>query len=278
MRNVRLADGTSVPALGQGTWKMGERAKDAKAEAEALRLGVELGMTVVDTAEMYAEGGAEQVVARAIADIRDRVFLVSKVYPHNATRAGTQAACERSLRRLNTDRLDLYLLHWRGGVALSEFVEGAEALKRAGKIIRWGVSNFDTDDMEELFALPGGEACAVNQVLYNPGARGIEFDLVPWCQARGVAVMAYSPLGQGGRLLGHAALAQVAAKHGVDAAAVAIAWSLRADGVISIPKSARAERVRANAAAGGLVLDADDLAAIDAAFAPPRAKQALGMI
>jgi diketogulonate reductase-like aldo/keto reductase len=278
MRNVRLADGAMVPALGQGTWKMGERAKDAKAEAAALRLGVELGMTLVDTAEMYAEGGAEQVVARAIADMRDRVFLVSKVYPHNATRAGTQAACERSLRRLNTDRLDLYLLHWRGGVPLEEFVDGAEALKRAGKIVRWGVSNFDTDDMEELFALPGGDACAANQVLYNPAARGIEFDLIPWCQASGVAVMAYSPLGQGGRLLGNAALAKVAARHGVDAAAVAIAWSLREEGVISIPKSARVERVRANAAAASLVLDADDLAAIDAAFQPPRAKQALGMI
>jgi diketogulonate reductase-like aldo/keto reductase len=278
MRNVRFPDGASVPALGQGTWRMGEQAACARDEAAALRLGIELGMTLIDTAEMYGEGGSEQVVGRAIAGLREKVFLVSKVYPHNATRAGTVAACERSLARLNTDRLDLYLLHWRGGVALSEFVEGAERLKRDGRILRWGVSNFDVDDMEELLALPGGDACAANQVLYNPEARGIEFDLIPWCQDRGIPVMAYSPLGQGGRLLKSAALKRVAERHGVPPASIAIAFSLRLPGVISIPKSATLEHVRANAAAGSLPLSQQDLAELDAAFAPPRRKQALGMI
>lgn len=278
MRNATFPDGTTVPALGQGTWRMGERASDARAEAEALRLGIELGMTLIDTAEMYGEGGSEQVVGRAIAGVRDKVFLVSKVYPHNATRAGTLAACERSLARLNTDRLDLYLLHWRGGVPLSEFVEAAEALKRAGKILRWGVSNFDVDDMEELAALAGGEACATNQVLYNLEARGIEFDLVPWCADRAMPVMAYSPLGQGGRLLRHAALAGIAARHGTTPAAVALAFTLRLPGMISIPKASTIAHVRANAAAAALTLDAADMTALDAAFAPPRRKQALGMI
>jgi diketogulonate reductase-like aldo/keto reductase len=278
MRNAVFPDGTGVPALGQGTWRMGERAAAARAEAEALRLGIELGLTLIDTAEMYGEGGAEQVVARAIAGRRDAVFLVSKVYPHNATRAGTIAACERSLRRLNTDRLDLYLLHWRGGVPLEEFVDGAERLKRDGRILRWGVSNFDVDDMEELFALPGGDACATNQVLYNPEARGIEFDLVPWAAARGVPLMAYSPLGQGGRLLAHPALARVASRHGVPPAAVAVAFSLRLPNMISIPKAASEAHLRANAAAAGLTLGADDLAELDAAFPPPRRKHALGMI
>jgi diketogulonate reductase-like aldo/keto reductase len=278
MRNVRFPDGASVPAQGQGTWRMGEQARHARDEAAALRLGIELGMTLIDTAEMYGEGGSEQVVARAIADLREKVFLVSKVYPHNATRAGTVAACERSLARLNTDRLDLYLLHWRGGVPLAEFVEAAERLKRDGKILRWGVSNFDVDDMEELAALPAGEMCCANQVLYNPEARGIEFDLIPWCQQRGVPVMAYSPLGQGGRLLRNAALKRVADRHGVAPASIAIAWSLRLPGMISIPKAATEAHVRANAAAAALELGEADIAELDAAFPPPRRKQALGMI
>lgn len=278
MRNVRFPDGTAVPALGQGTWRMGEVASRAGSEAAALRLGIELGMTLIDTAEMYGEGGSERVVGRAIAGLREKVFLVSKVYPHNATRAGTVDACERSLGRLNTDRLDLYLLHWRGGVPLSEFVEAAGKLQRAGKILRWGVSNFDVDDMEELFALPGGDACAANQVLYNPEARGIEFDLVPWCGKRRVPVMAYSPLGQGGRLLRERAIGRVAARHGVAPASVAIAFALRLPGVIAIPKSAEADHVRANAAAAGLVLTEADLSELDAAFPPPRRKQSLGML
>jgi diketogulonate reductase-like aldo/keto reductase len=278
MRNVQFPDGASVPALGQGTWRMGEQAARARDEAAALRLGIELGMTLIDTAEMYGEGGSEQVVGRAIAGLREKVFLVSKVYPHNATRAGTVGACERSLKRLNTDRLDLYLLHWRGGVPLSEFIEAAELLKRQGRIVRWGVSNFDVDDMEELFALPGGEACAANQVLYNPEARGIEFDLIPWCQKRGVPVMAYSPLGQGGRLLRNAAMKRVADRHGVSPASIAIAFSLRLPGVISIPKASSLEHVRANAAAMGVVVNHEDMAEIDATFPPPKRKQALGMI
>jgi diketogulonate reductase-like aldo/keto reductase len=278
MRNVRFPDGASVPALGQGTWRMGEQAARARDEAAALRLGVELGMTLIDTAEMYGEGGSEQVVGRAIAGLREKVFLVSKVYPHNATRAGTLAACERSLKRLNTDRLDLYLLHWRGGVPLAEFVDSAERLKREGKIVRWGVSNFDVDDSEELFALPGGESCAANQVLYNPEARGIEFDLIPWCQDRGVPVMAYSPLGQGGRLLKSAALKRVAERHGTPPASIAIAFSLRLPGMISIPKASDPAHVRANAAAASLTLTDSDLAELDAAFPAPKRKQALGMI
>jgi diketogulonate reductase-like aldo/keto reductase len=278
MRNVRFPDGASVPALGQGTWRMGEQAARARDEAAALRLGVELGMTLIDTAEMYGEGGSEQVVGRAIAGLRDKVFLVSKVYPHNASRAGTLAACERSLKRLNTDRLDLYLLHWRGGVPLAEFVDSAERLKRDGKIVRWGVSNFDVDDSEELFALPGGDSCAANQVLYNPEARGIEFDLIPWCQEHGVPVMAYSPLGQGGRLLKSAALKRVAERHGVPPASIAIAFSLRLPGVISIPKASGLDHVRANAAAASLVLGEEDLTELDAAFPAPKRKQALGMI
>jgi diketogulonate reductase-like aldo/keto reductase len=278
MRNVQFPDGAQVPALGQGTWRMGEQAARAREEAAALRLGIELGMTLVDTAEMYGEGGAEQVVGRAIAGLREKVFLVSKVYPHNATQVGTLAACERSLARLNTDRLELYLLHWRGGVPLTEFIEAAERLKRDGKILRWGVSNFDVDDMEELAALRGGDACAANQVLYNPESRGIEFDLIPWCRDQAVPVMAYSPLGHSGRLLKNAAVARVAARHGVPAASVAIAFSLRLPGIISIPKSASQEHVRSNAAAARLVLSEADLAEIDAAFPPPKRKQALGMI
>ncbi len=278
MRNVQFPDGAQVPALGQGTWRMGEQAARAREEAAALRLGIELGMTLLDTAEMYGEGGAEQVVGRAIAGLREKVFLVSKVYPHNATQAGTLAACERSLARLNTDRLELYLLHWRGGVPLTEFIEAAERLKRDGKILRWGVSNFDVDDMEELAALRGGDACAANQVLYNPESRGIEFDLIPWCRDQAVPVMAYSPLGHSGRLLKNAAVARVAARHGVPAASVAIAFSLRLPGIISIPKSASQEHVRSNAAAARLVLSEADLAEIDAAFPPPKRKQALGMI
>lgn len=278
MRNVRFPDGTAVPALGQGTWHMGEQRGRAAAEAAALRLGLELGMRLIDTAEMYGEGGAEEVAGQAIAGVREQVFLVSKVYPHNATRTGTLAACERSLRRLKTDRLDLYLLHWRGGVPLAEFVEAAGGLQRAGKIRRWGVSNFDVEDMQELFALPGGAACAANQVLYNPEARGIEFDLIPWCRDHGVPVMAYSPLGQAGRLLQNPALRRIADRHGTTPAAVAIAFSLRREGVISIPKAARAEHVRANAAAASLALASDDLAELDAAFPPPRRKHALEML
>jgi diketogulonate reductase-like aldo/keto reductase len=278
MRTLRLPDGTEVAALGQGTWHMGEGNRPAAEEAAALRLGVELGMTLIDTAEMYADGRAEQVVAEAVAGIRDRVFIVSKVYPHNATRRGTKAACERSLKRLGTDRIDLYLLHWRGSAPFSETVAEFEKLRAAGKIRHWGVSNLDVGEMEGVLAAPGGAACATNQVLYNPEHRGIEFDLLPWCAARHMPVMAYSPVGQAGRLLRAPALRQVAERHGVTAAQVAIAWSLRHPHVISIPKAADAAHVRQNAAAAAIVLTAADLAEIDAAYPPPRRKQSLGML
>jgi len=278
MKTVRLPDGTLVPALGQGTWKMGERGGDRKVEAAALRLGLDLGLTLIDTAEMYADGGSEEVVADAIAGRRDEVFIVSKVYPHNATRRGTEAACARSLKRLKTDRIDLYLLHWRGGTDVAETVDAFEALVRAGKILRWGVSNFDTDDMEEVAGLPGGAACATDQVLYNPQARGIEFDLLPWCAEHNVPVMAYSPVGQGGRLLRNAALNAVASRHGATPAQVAIAWAMRHPHVIAIPKAADAAHVRDNAAAAKLALTGADLAEIDAAFPPPRGKQSLEML
>lgn len=256
---------------------MGERAQAARTEADALRLGIDLGMTLIDTAEMYADGGAERVVAKAIAGQRHKVFLVSKVLPDHATRAGTVAACEASLRRLNTDHLDLYLLHWRGAVPLAHTLEGLEALRVAGKIRRWGVSNLDIADMGALAALPEGGRCATNQVLYNLTQRGIEYDLLPWCRARGLPVMAYSPLDQG-RLCKHPALAPVAARHGVGAAQIALAWLLRQPGVIVIPKAARAEHVRQNRAAADIALTEQDLAALERAFPPPRRAQPLAML
>ena len=266
----------AMPRLGQGTWRMGEGAAPRAQEADALRLGIDLGMTLIDTAEMYGEGAAEEVVADAIHGQRDRVFLVSKVYPHNASRTGVPAACERSLRRLRTDCLDLYLLHWRGQHPLAETVAAFEALRQAGKIRAWGVSNFDTADMEGLPPSPAG--CAANQVLYNLDARGIEFDLLPWCGSHGVPVMAYSPVGQGGRMLHNKALGAVAARHGVTPAQAAIAWTLRQPGVVSIPKASDADHVRENAAAANLRLMPEDLAELDAAFPPPRRKQSLEML
>ncbi len=263
----------AVPRLGQGTWRMGEGQRPRAREAAALRLGIDLGMTLIDTAEMYGEGAAEQVVAEAIAGQLDQVFLVSKVYPHNASRAGVAAACARSLKRLRTDRLDLYLLHWRGSTPIAETVAGFEALRDAGHIRAWGVSNFDVADMA---GLPPG--CSANQVLYNPKARGIEFDLLPWSRQQGMPVMAYSPVGQGGALLRSPALAAIARRHGVAPAQVGIAWTLAQPGVTSIPKAGDSAHVRQNAAAAALHLDAQDLAAIDAEFPPPRRKQALEML
>jgi diketogulonate reductase-like aldo/keto reductase len=279
MRTVALPGGETVPALGQGTWYMGERRGDAEREAAALRLGVDLGMTLIDTAEMYASGGGEQVVAQAVSGIRDRVFIVSKVLPQNASRAGVAAACERSLQRLRTDRIDLYLLHWRGGHPLAETVAGFQALQAAGKIRYWGVSNLDTADMNELLGVPAGAACAADQVLYHPDSRGIEFDLLPWCAEHGVPVMAYSPLGHHvRRLLGSAALQAVARRHGVTPAAVAIAWGLRDGNVISIPKAADPAHLRENAGAAEIVLTAEDLAAIDAVHRPPSRKSGLDLL
>ncbi|MBY0331131.1 MAG: aldo/keto reductase [Acetobacteraceae bacterium] len=277
MTVVRLPDGTEVPALGQGTWHMGERGARRAQEAAALRLGLDLGMTLIDTAEMYAEGGAEEVVAEAITGRRDEVFIVSKVYPHNAGGAKLKAACERSLKRLRVEAIDLYLLHWRGSVPLADTVEGFERMRAEGRIRRWGVSNLDLDDLEELgAALPD---CAANQVLYSLEHRGIEHDLLPFCRGRGMPVMAYSPVGQGGALLRNRALGEVARRHGATPAQVAIAWTLRSPGgVISIPKAADPEHVRQNAAARDIALTAEDLAALDAAFPPPARKRPLAML
>ena len=261
-----------MPQLGQGTWHMGERGADRAAEAAALRLGIDLGMTLIDTAEMYGDGGAEEVVGRAIAGQRERVFLVSKAYPHNADRKKLPLACARSLRRLGTEHIDLYLLHWPGATPIRETVEAFERLVEAGHIGAWGVSNFDVDGME---AMPPG--CAANQVLYNLGSRGIEFDLLPWQRARGMPLMAYSPIGQGGALLKSTALRAVAARHGATAAQVAIAWTLQA-GVVSIPKASDLAHVRENAAAPGLRLSAEDHAELDAAHRPPTRKQALDIL
>jgi diketogulonate reductase-like aldo/keto reductase len=275
MRTVRLPDGTEVTALGQGTWHMGERGSAAKAEVAALKLGIELGMMLIDTAEMYGNGRAEELVAEATQGQRDKLFIVSKVYPHNASRAGVPAACERSLQRLKTDRIDLYLLHWRGSHKLAETVEAFEKLRAEGKIRYWGVSNFDTSDMQSLVRLPGGANCASNQVLYHVGSRGIEHDLLPWCTEHKIPLMAYSPVGQGGRLLQSKALAAVAKRHDATPAQIAIAWSMRHGNVISIPKASDPQHVRENAAAGAITLSSEDLAAIDAAHPPPAGRQSL---
>ncbi len=275
---VHLPDGAAVPALGQGTWYMGETRGQAKAEVTALREGIDLGLTLIDTAEMYAEGGAERVVGEAIAGQRERVFLVSKVYPHNASATGTAKACAASLKRLGTDRIDLYLLHWRGGHLLSETVEAFERLREAGHIRYWGVSNLDTDDMEELASVSQAGACATDQVLYYPDERGIEFDLVPWCRKHRMPIMAYSPLGQAGKLLRSPALASVAQRHGATPAQIALAWSLRDGATISIPKAATLEHVRQNVAAPAFKLTAEDLATIDAFHRPPSRKQPLAML
>lgn len=276
-KTVTLPNGETVPALGQGTWYMGESAPERAEEVAALRAGLDLGLTLIDTAEMYADGGAEEVVGEAVAGRRGEVFLVSKVYPHNASRAGVQAACERSLKRLKTDVIDLYLLHWRGSHPLKETIAGFEALQAAGKIRLWGVSNLDTDDMEELLAAPGGHACSANQVLYNPSRRGPEFDLLPFLAEARIPAMAYSPIEQA-RLPRGGALGAVAKKHGVDPFQVALAWVMRAGDVIAIPKASRIAHVQMNAAAHDLVLDAEDLATIDRAFPAPRRKVGLEML
>lgn len=277
MSKVTLPDGEKVPALGIGTWMMGERAAARKEETESIRLGVELGLKLVDTAEMYGEGACESFLGEALDGLRDKVFLVSKVYPHNASRAGVIAACERSLKRLKTDRLDLYLLHWRGGVPLEETIIGFEHLKSTGKIRHWGVSNFDTDDMQELEGTPGGEACAVNQVLYNLTRRGPEWDLLPWLQQHEMPLMAYSPIEQG-RIKTAGVLSDIAAKHNAKPFQIALAWALRFPGNIVIPKASRPAHMRENAGARDIRLDADDLAALDKAFPPPSRKRSLEML
>jgi diketogulonate reductase-like aldo/keto reductase len=256
---------------------MGEDRRRAAEEEAALRLGIELGMTLIDTAEMYGSGGAEEVIAHAAEGVRDRLFIVSKVYPHNGSRAGVVAACERSLKRLATDRIDLYLLHWRGSIPLAETLEGFQRLERDGKIRHHGVSNFDRSDMEEWVALRGGETVAADQVLYNLSRRGPEWDLVPWCREHGVAVMAYTPLGQGS-MLGNRGLAEIARRRGKTPAQIALAWLLRQQGTIVIPKASRAEHVRENRGALDVELTEDDLAALDRAFPPPKGRSSLGML
>jgi diketogulonate reductase-like aldo/keto reductase len=263
--------------LGQGTWYMGDDRARRADEIAALRLGLDLGMTLIDTAEMYGNGAAEQLVGEAIAGRRDDVFLVSKVLPGNATRRGTIAACERSLQRLGTDRLDLYLLHWRGGTPLEETLGAFETLARAGKIRRFGVSNLDLADMEELWSLEGGAAATTNQVLYNLTRRGIEWDLLPWCRERNVPIMAYSPIEQG-RLLRRPELRVVAARHGATPAQAALAWVLRHDGVIAIPKAGDPRHVRENRAALDLSLTKQDLDALDRAFPPPAGSRSLEIL
>lgn len=278
MKTVSFPSGSTVPVLGQGTWNMGEQSARKHDEIRALQLGLDLGMTLIDTAEMYGEGGAEEVVGAAIAGRRDEVYLVSKVYPHNASFEGTQAACERSLRRLKVDAIDLYLLHWQGHYSLDETVAGFEALKMAGKIKSYGVSNFDLESMQDAV---GCGAVATDQVLYNLCKRGVEFDLLPWCRQQGMPLMAYSPLESHGReqaaLLDNPGLRAVADAYGVTPAQIALAWVLHQDGVIAIPKATDPAHVRANRAAADIKLSPQDLAALDLAFPPPRRARVLDM-
>jgi diketogulonate reductase-like aldo/keto reductase len=276
MHRVVLPDGTRVPALGVGTWTMGERRARAAREVSALALAFDLGLTLVDTAEMYGDGGAEEILAQALRGRRDRLFVVGKVYPHNAGRKGAISACERSLARLGTDRIDLYLLHWRGSIPLAETIGAFERLRAAGKILNWGVSNFDVADMRELFALPDGCRCAVNQVLYHLGERGIEWELLPWLAAHRIPVMAYSPLGQGA-LPRARSLGAIARDVGATPAQVALAWLLRRRDLIAIPQSADPAHVRDIAGATTLELARAVLERIDAAFPPPTGPQPLRM-
>jgi diketogulonate reductase-like aldo/keto reductase len=280
IRTMKLPSGREIPVLGQGTWRMGESSAARGEEVAALRYGLDLGLTLIDTAEMYGEGGAEEVVGRAIEGRREEVFLVSKVYPHNATRQGAIEACKRSLRRLKTDYLDLYLLHWRGSVPLDETLEAFQALQETGAIRHYGVSNFDLGDMLEVRALPGGREIAANQVLYSLLKRGIESDLLPWCRRRGIPIMAYSPLENSGReqkkLLGHAILRRIAVRHDATPAQVALAWVLHQK-VVAIPKAVNPMHIRDNRAAHDLKLTKDDLGDLDLAFPLPPGKSPLAM-
>jgi diketogulonate reductase-like aldo/keto reductase len=288
MKTVELADGPAergVPALGQGTWGMGESKNAHADEVAALRLGIDLGMTLIDTAEIYGDGGSEKVVADAIEGQRDQVFVVTKVSPRNASRTGVPKACERSLKRLRIDAIDLYLLHWPSNTPLAETVEAFEQLRSAGKIRRWGVSNFDVKDMEELSAIwtesYGGElgsACSANQVLYHVGERAIESDLLPWSQRNKIPIMAYSPVGRGRRLLNNATLKKIAKRHDATPAQIAIAWVLRQPDVIAIPKASNTTHVRENAESVDIQLTDQDFADIDREFPPPTSKEPLPML
>jgi diketogulonate reductase-like aldo/keto reductase len=282
VRTTLLPSGRSIPLLGQGTWRMGEDASRRDAEIAALRLGFDLGMTLIDTAEMYGEGGAEQIVGEAIKGRgRDEVFIVSKVYPHNASRRGAIEACARSLRRLKTDYIDLYLLHWRGNVPLSETLAAFQQLKHTGEIRDYGVSNFDTSDMEEANALPGGDEIVTNQVLYNLLHRGIEWDLLPWSRERRIPIMAYSPVGidaaEQKHVFNDATVKRIASRHDATPAQIALAWLLRTPDVIVIPKASKPEHVRQNRAALDIKLTTEDLQQLDRAFPPPQRKVPLDM-
>jgi diketogulonate reductase-like aldo/keto reductase len=283
-KTVALPDGRRVPALGLGTWRMGEAARSRRQEVEAVRTALALGYRLIDTAEMYGDGGAEEVVGEAVRGAlaagevrREDLVIVSKVYPHNASRAGVVAACERSLRRLQLDHLDLYLLHWRGSHPLAATVAGFEALRAAGKVRDWGVSNFDVADLEDLLAVAGGQRCAADQVYYSVTRRGVEFDLLPALRRHRMPLMAYCPI-DAGAAAGNAALAAIGRRIGASAAQVALAFVLRQPDVIAIPKAVRAEHQRENLAAASLTLDAEALAAIDRAFPPPRRKQPLAIV
>lgn len=279
MKTVALPGGETVPALGLGTWRMGESARDRRAEVDAVRFALEIGYRLIDTAEMYGEGGAEEVVGEALLAgpvRRDEAFVVSKVYPHNASHKGTISACERSLKRLRTDHLDLYLLHWRGSVPLAETVAAFEDLRLAGKIRYWGVSNFDVDDLRELWDVDDGTRCAANQVYYSAGQRGIEFDLLPWQRQHAVPVMAYCPIEQGS-LARSARLQAVASARGISAAQLALAWALRQPDVIAIPKAVQPAHLLDNLAAASIELSAAELSEVDAAFPPPTRKRRLAM-
>jgi diketogulonate reductase-like aldo/keto reductase len=277
MNTIRFGSSEEIPALGMGTWQMGERSALRKEEIRSLRRGLDLGLRLIDTAEMYGEGEAESLVGEAIAGRRGDAFLVSKVYPHNATRKGTIAACERSLRRLGTDCIDLYLLHWRGNVPLAETVEAFMRLQRDGKIGHWGVSNLDMDDMQELHAQPDGHRVATDQVLYNLTRRGIEWDLLPWCGARNIPLMAYSPIEQA-RLLDEPGLAELARGIGCTPAQLALAWLMTRKNVIAIPKSSRSSHVEENHGAAKLLLGDETLLRLDALFPPPRRATPLAML
>ena len=277
MKMVTLPSGEKLPALGLGTWYMGDKRETRVEEISTLQLGLDLGLKLIDTAEMYGEGKAEELVGEAIAGRRDQAFLVSKVYPHNASRKGTIAACERSLTRMRTNRIDLYLLHWRGNIPFSETIEGFMALQKAGKIRYYGVSNMDLVDMQELLSLPGGEAVATNQLLYNLTRRGIEWDLLPWLRERKIPVMAYSPIEQS-RLLSNPKLADFTRRHGMTPAQAALAWLLAKGGVIAIPKTGRRERVKENLGALDHDLSVEQLAELDRLFPPPKGPRALEML
>jgi diketogulonate reductase-like aldo/keto reductase len=283
MKTLRLPTGTIVPALGLGTWRMGDHRRTRASESAAVRVAIDIGYRLIDTAEMYGDGGAEEVVGAAIRDAvtagavrRDDLRLVSKVYPHNASRQGVVDACERSLRRLGVDYIDLYLLHWRGNHPLDATVEGFEALVESGRIHHWGVSNFDVGDMDELWRVKGGRACAANQVYYSASERGIEFDLIPWQRRQRVPLMAYCPIDQGAAAT-NATLTAIGAARNATAAQVALAWVLRHPDVIAIPKAVREDHLRENFAAADIDLTAEELAEIDHAFPPPARKHPLAM-